>query len=464
MTRRAATSLALAIAVVAAWQSPAGAHGQGHGELPLARWQVLYAAAAIVVVAWLAGRGRAPGRGSDAAAAGRLLPMWLDRGTSVVGLVLRVVGLVVWGVAITAAWFGTDNARDNLTPALVYVVLWAGMPVLSAVVGDVWRVVSPFDALAAIAPWVRRSTSRDDRPRPADPTRRAALLWSHWPAAVGALGFTWLELGYHSPDEPRVLAVAMTAYTVVVLAVAAPQGREWLRAGEPFAVLFGLFAALAPFFRDDAGRLRARMPLSGLASLRLERGTAAVMCVLLASAGFDGVRSTGWWRDLVEDRAGWGRTAVDTAGLLAVLAIVAAAVLTTGTVTARLTHQSLARVASWQTPALILVAVGFGIGRYFMFFAVEVQSVIANISDPYGEGWDLFGTATNVIRLDVVSASTAAWVLVGAVVLSHAAALWVARRVASAHGAFDGGESIDGQAPLAAALVASAVVGLALLL
>src|SRR5690606_16830680 len=71
LMRRAVTALCLALAVVAAWQSPAAAHGQGHGELPLEQWQILYAAAAIVVVTWLAGRGTTPRRAWATAPAGR---------------------------------------------------------------------------------------------------------------------------------------------------------------------------------------------------------------------------------------------------------------------------------------------------------------------------------------------------------------------------------------------------------
>src|SRR5690606_781807 len=113
--------------------------------LPVADWQVLYAAAMVVAAVGLALRVWAPRPVLAVASHGRPLPRWADRATSEAGVALRVAGVVLWAVALSAAWFGTDNAPDNLTPAFVYVLLWAGMPVLSAVIGDLWRVLSPFD-------------------------------------------------------------------------------------------------------------------------------------------------------------------------------------------------------------------------------------------------------------------------------------------------------------------------------
>ncbi|HEX7096278.1 MAG TPA: hypothetical protein VF183_10375 [Acidimicrobiales bacterium] len=343
--RRVISVFVMAVVLVMAWQSPVAAHGQGHGALPVEQWQVVYASVAAIVIAALLLRPAPPRDRLVHAGHGRPLPPWCDRAAGVAGTVLRAVGLLAWVVALTAAWLGTDNAADNLVPGLVYVVFWVGLPLLSALAGDVWRALSPFTTLAAALP-ERRSRSSD------------ALLRSDWPAAVVALAFTWLELCYHSPTEPRVLAVAIGACSVVVLAAAARLGKGWLRDAEPFAVIVGLFAAMAPMSRDGEGRLRARLPLSGLAQLTVRRGTVALVCVLLASAGFDGVRATSWWLDVVDDRAGWGRTLVDTAGLLGVVAVVAVAWWATCAVTARALRQPAARVASWLTPALVPVALG----------------------------------------------------------------------------------------------------------
>ena len=57
-------------------------------------------------------------------------------------VVLRVVGLVATGYVVMAAVFGKDDAL-NPTAGVVYVLFWIGVPLLSVLLGPVWRLVSP---------------------------------------------------------------------------------------------------------------------------------------------------------------------------------------------------------------------------------------------------------------------------------------------------------------------------------
>ena len=79
---------------------------------------------------------------------GRVLlsPNWLTRGLSDAG---RVIGLLLFLLVVVAAWIGDDETVENITPVFVYVVFWVGMTLVCALVGDLWRVVNPFDTLAA---------------------------------------------------------------------------------------------------------------------------------------------------------------------------------------------------------------------------------------------------------------------------------------------------------------------------
>lgn len=102
--------------------------------------------------------------------------------------------------------------------------------------------------------------------------------------------------------------------------------RGWLRTGEGFGVFFGLFAHLAPFWRDDQGTLRVRPPFAGLAELQPDAGTAAVVLVVLGGTSFDGVTRTSFWASVVGDASGWAVTAYHTVGLIWLTGMVAVAV------------------------------------------------------------------------------------------------------------------------------------------
>jgi hypothetical protein len=460
MPRRAAATIVAAVAAVLAWASPASAHGVGgRTDLPLPTWQFLYAAGAALVVSFLALRLLWPDAKLAKSSSGRRVPHPVDVGATVLGIGLRIVGLVVWAVTIAAAWIGTENSRENLAPVLVYVLLWVGMQGASALLGDVWRALSPFDTLAAVAQWVRQRRVPGRARELADDE---SLVRSHWPAVLGVFGFTWLELCYHSPSEPRVLAVVMTLYSVAVLAGAAAFGRDWLRNGEMFAVLFGLLSLIAPFARDDEGRLRVRPPFSGLSTLRARSGTIAFICVLLGSTGFDGIERTQWWQRVVGDNVGWDRTWINTFGMIWVIGIVAIAYVAASMAAAYIGGTDRRDAPRRFVASLVPIALAYAVAHYFSLFMIEGQSAIALVSDPFGRGWDLFGTATHVVDLAIVSTATIAWVQVAVIVVGHVAGVVVAHDLAVED--LPQRTAVRSQYPMLLVMIAYTVGGLALLL
>ena len=73
--------------------------------------------------------------------------------------------------------------------------------------------------------------------------------------------------------------------------------------------------------------------------------------------------------------------------------------------------------------ALIPIAAGYLVAHYFSLLAYNGQDIWRLMSDPLGDGSDLFGGAGSRIDYSVVSA-TAIWYLqVGALVFGHVAAL-----------------------------------------
>lgn len=98
----------------------------------------------------VAAAGIAAGGCSSGETAGRTLA---DAGSATVrglGGLARVVGLVAFFVVLAAAAVGDEATAANLAPVAVYVVFWVGLLLVSGLVSDLWRVMSPFDTLAAL--------------------------------------------------------------------------------------------------------------------------------------------------------------------------------------------------------------------------------------------------------------------------------------------------------------------------
>jgi hypothetical protein len=433
------------------------AHGVGAlGGLPLERWQFAWGVAAIVVIAFFAVN--ASRRGAPDEAGGHPLPPALRPVLLVLSVLARVAGVVVYVGVVTAGLFGSEFPAASPTPIAVLITFWVGLQLLSMVLGDVWRVLSPFETLALAAAWMR-ARARHERLVPAAVRGDANHLFAVWVIA----GFVWWELAYHSPTTPRLLAVMALTYGVAVLTMAAVRGRGWLRTGEGFAVLFGLFATLSPLAPDDGdGRLGLRSPRRGLAVLAVRRGTMTLLFVVLGAAVFDGLTRTRFWFDLTIERVGWGFTLVNTLGLAWTIGIVA------------VVYLGVTRVASWATgeeadasatrfvPVLVPLAAGFTVAHYFSVLVLEGQGFWFLASDPYAEGWDLFGTADGTVDFNLLSPAAIAWVQAAAIALGHVLGVVVTHDRAVA--GLPPRPALVAQYVLLPMLVGSAVAAVALLL
>ncbi len=348
-----------------------------------------------------------------------------------VRIALQVLSVAAFALVWASALFGDTDPFQNLAPTWVYVIFWLGVPALSVVLGNVWRALSPWRALADGFVWAWELGGQEARPLAAYPARLG-----RWPAAVMLFAFASLELAYADPASPRALAFAIALYTYIALFGMAAFGREaWERSGEAFAVLFGLFARIAPLHVVE-GRIRLRWPFTGLAGAERIPGSLAFVAVMLGSVLFDGYSRTTTWQDLaarveepyIIDRPGVGEllvTLLNLGGLLGGVLLVA------------LAYEAACAVARWTVNAprslvgdfvrsLVPIAFVYVVAHYFSLFVVQGQFAIPLLSDPLGRGWDLFGTAGVVPDLTVLAPNTTWYVQVGALIAGHVAALAVA--------------------------------------
>jgi hypothetical protein len=344
-------------------------------------------------------------------------------------VLLGAFGVLVLVVTAYAGLAGTINQRDNLAPWLVYVAFWVGVPCASLLVGDVWRLLSPWRAIGRATGWIAARGAGDALPAPLEYPARLG----RWPAAAGIVGFGICELCWATAREPDALAVLMLIYVVVMLVGMSLYGVEaWTRNADAFGVYFGMFAALAPLARRD-GVLYARPPVVG--AVAIDGRVAGTVAVLLAGIGvtaFDGASEGPLFNDalphLQDFFSGLGfsqGTALElgfTTGLLATVALVSLIWL-------------VARPGARLAHSLAPILAAYIVAHYFSLLAYNGQDLPRLASDPLGDGSDLFGGADSAIDYGVVSATAIWYVQVGALVLGHVAALVLAHdRALVVHG------------------------------
>jgi hypothetical protein len=450
--RRAAVVVATALPILVA-TPPASAHGLGGRlDLPVPLWLFVYGAAVVVVVSFVAlgvlWKQPRLQNGSD----GRPLPEWLQGilRSPGVEVVVRAVSLVTFGVVLVAAAGGVDSPSANFAPVFVYVWFWVGLAFVHALFGNWWATISPWDTIA-------RVLGIGDRPR-----RPYPKAWGLWPGAVLLLGFLWMELVYPFGADPRSLAVATGVYTVITLVGMAVFGREaWNRHGEAFAVYFGLLARMAPVARREDARVVVRPPLAGLPGIEPRPGLVAFILVVIGSTTFDGFSGTELWTTWTGDLSLGGQVAAGTAGLLAVIGVVALAYAGSMMAAAAVAHTPWHPLAVRFVHSLVPIAFAYVSAHYFSFLFLEGQAGIALASDPLGFGWNLFGTAGYAINFALLSAAVIWYFQVAAIVSGHVAGVILAHDRAMA--AFRPGTAVRTQYALLAVMVMFTVGGLVIL-
>ena len=337
---------------------------------------------------------------------------------------LGTLGVAVFGLTAYAGLAGTEAQRDNLAPTMVYVAFWVGVPVASLLVGDVWRLLSPWRAIGRAAGRLTQRVAGEMPPPMTYPERVG-----RWPAALGLLGFGLCELAWGAARDPLPLAVLMLAYTVVMLVGMSLYGVEaWSRNADAFGLYFGLFASLSPFTRRD-GALWLRPPVVGAVRLEPLAGTTALLVVGIGVTAFDGAAEGPVFNDALPDlqegfaSLGTGPGSALELGFATGLLVMVALI---GLIWAAGVAGMPERPGRALVHSLTPIVAAYVVAHYFSLLAYNGQDVLRLLSDPLGDGRDLLGTAGNTIEYGVVSATTIWYVQVAALVIGHVAALVLA--------------------------------------
>ncbi len=421
------TARRLTIPVVAlfalAAPAPASAHGLvQRSNLPIPEWLFGWAASIVLILSFVALAALWP-KPKLEQYSWRPLPGGRAIASRPVEWICGAIGVALLVVVILAGYIGSGTALDNFAPTFILITFWVGLVFASVLFGDVFRAFSPWRALGRLLP------SKGLRPYPERLGR--------WPAAIGLLIFTWIELASGWGEHPDRLVSAALGYTILTLIAQVVYGVEtWSRHGETFSVYFNLFSRLSIFETRDRV-LGVRPPLAGLPKLDPVPGTVPLVAVMIGTVTFDGLTQGRPWKDLaVQMTDGATRlgipvtdapTVVDTIGLV-VCVLIVYGFYYAGIAGARSVGGDIdePRLRNAFAHTLVPIAMVYVAAHYLTFLLFEGQAIRYLASDPFGQGWDIFGTAHAAIDYSLLSQNGAWYAQVAFVVLGHVAALILA--------------------------------------
>ena len=374
-------------------------------------------------------------------------------------IVWQIVCVALFALVISAGLAGPQSTFKSITPLATWVVFWAGLSLVSGFVGDAWPVLNPWAALHRGAEaLVRRSLSLN----------LILPAWlGVWPAVGLFLAFAWCELLWEGSGHPHDIAWLLIAYSAVTWTGMVLVGRQaWLGTGEIFAIAFAQFGAFAPISIRCANpgyRITLRPYAVGLLrGLPTSPSRAAFLIAMLATVTFDGVSETPAWgsllRTLSSDVA--DATLIATAGLIALPVTFGAVFILTIWLCRALAQdqQSLLSLAGFFVPTLLPIALAYHLAHNLSFLLLGLQYILPPLSDPFGLGWNLFGTHLYLVNPSLVSAKLIWTVAVIAIVAGHAVAVYLAHVVAL--NIFAKAAAIRSQLPMLVLMVAYTMISL----
>ena len=370
-------------------------------------------------------------------------------------------------LTIATSLFGSENALKNFSPTFVWIIWWVGMGYIAALFGNLWMLINPWKALYEFTEWL---LARAGVGMPAARTYPAG--WDAMPALIAFLAFVWLENVYPGSIVPRYLGIIVVVYSLYTIGGMLLYGKHvWLRYGDPFSMLYGMFARFSPtevrvtgagcagceldctptdpgdgcvdcyacFERADPAQRQVNLRpwAAGLVSVgRVSWQACAFVVLALAAVTFDGLQETTNWLGVqtigLRLLGPGGVSVVDTLGVVLIpLAFLGIYLLFCIGIRALSGERaSLSEVARAYVFSLVPIALAYNMAHFLSLLMVQGQLIFPLASDPFGFGWDIFGTSGYRINPAVISTKFAWLVSVGAIVVGHIVSVYVAHTIA----------------------------------
>ncbi len=487
LTRNLLVALALTAPALAA--SPVYAHAFGQRyDLPIPLSYFLIAAAATVALSFVV-IGMFVQRGGERFAYPRLnlleVPLVgaiLSSGLAAV--VVRALSALIFLLLLLTGFLGVNRPIDNLSPTFVWIIWWVGMGYVVALLGNVWIFVNPWKITFE---WFQKITGKsgDDEDAPFHYPESLDV----WPALLLFFLFAWSENVFTGAFRPFTLSVMIVLYSIIAWVGMAMFGKHtWLRRGEAFTVLSGLFARFSPtevrildrrvcsgcdsdcslesecvdcydcYERADLGskELNLRPFAVGLlVKQRISVAMAAFAILTLATVSFDGFQDTEAWASWRADLLTITTTdVVDTLGLAAVPLLFACvyALFCWGMSVMSGDRGDFGSLASAYVFSLVPIALAYNIAHFITLLLIQGQLIIPLVSDPFGYGWDIFGAADYNVNLNIISARAVWFISLVAITLGHVISVYLAH-VTALRLSDRAPNALKGQIPMLALMV-----------
>ena len=276
----------------------------------------------------------------------------------------KIFGVFILSLLILPGLIGNEEAKTSITPLIIWVFLWIGVPVLGLVFGDIYSKFNPLSIIPS-------------------PEKKPSTVWF---AAALFLGLTWFELVWRKPGNPThigivfILLMLITTVTRIIFSKASIEV-------DPLHLLHHLYAKL----RFTVSKPIYKNMLENIANLSNFKGMEYFILLMIGTVTYDGLRGTTFWYNL------FGSSTLDitfsTFAFFGINIIIIGSYRFACWFALKVSgeKQDLNKVSLLFGHTMLPIAFAYHVTHYLSLLLYESQTILYRLNDPYGVGWNLFG-------------------------------------------------------------------------
>ena len=276
----------------------------------------------------------------------------------------KIFGVFILSLLILPGLIGNEEAKTSITPLIIWVFLWIGVPVLGLVFGDIYSKFNPLSIIPS-------------------PEKKPSTVWF---AAALFLGLTWFELVWRKPGNPThigivfILLMLITTVTRIIFSKASIEV-------DPLHLLHHLYAKL----RFTLSKPIYKNMLENIANLSNFKGMEYFILLMIGTVTYDGLRCTTFWYNL------FGSSTLDitfsTFAFFGINIIIIGSYRFACWFALKVSgeKQDLNNISLLFGHTMLPIAFAYHVTHYLSLLLYESQTILYRLNDPYGIGWNLFG-------------------------------------------------------------------------
>ena len=276
----------------------------------------------------------------------------------------KIFGVFILSLLILPGLIGNEEAKTSITPLIIWVFLWIGVPVLGLVFGDIYSKFNPLSIIPS-------------------PEKKPSTVWF---AAALFLGLTWFELVWRKPGNPThigivfILLMLITTVTRIIFSKASIEV-------DPLHLLHHLYAKL----RFTLSKPIYKNMLENIANLSNFKGMEYFILLMIGTVTYDGLRGTTFWYNL------FGPSTLDitfsTFAFFGINIIIIGSYRFACWFALKVSgeKQDLNNISLLFGHTMLPIAFAYHVTHYLSLLLYESQTILYRLNDPYGIGWNLFG-------------------------------------------------------------------------